>query len=78
MNDGTSRWDPQFRGHPNLQLGNFATPKVKQRKIRCLVANFYVDGKQAVEGKTYEVGADLAVALVGGRNGLPQRAEYAE
>jgi hypothetical protein len=43
-----------------------------KRKIRCVVADFYVEGKPAVQGQTYTLDADLARAMV--KFG---RAEYA-
>jgi hypothetical protein len=55
------------------RLGATMKPVVlPTRRIRCLVANYYVDGEVAVEGKTYAVAVDLARALV--KFG---RAEYA-
>jgi hypothetical protein len=47
------------------KLSATMTPVVMPRcKIRCTVANYYIDGKPAEAGKEYTIDAQLARALV--------------
>ena len=66
--------DSNFRGgNPVMQLGNYTAVQMPQKRIRCLVGDFYIgEGNKVAEvGRTYTLDADVARALVEFR-----RAEY--
>lgn len=62
-------------GNPTQQVaGPYKVPAIPQRKIRCLIADFYaVDREPAVKGRVYSLDAPIARSLV-----EQQRAEYAD
>ena len=71
--DMSDRWTPLSARNPLEPVAVYKQPTMPQKKIRCLVGDFYVGGGVVAEvGKTYSIDADLARALV--KFG---RAEYA-